>query len=95
MTVTWEHALTECETRLDAALAALEGGSPADIAPFSPPEIDGPLPAPLADRARACCARGEELDARLANELERVRRELRRLPRMPRAQRDSRFDAQA
>ena len=95
MTVTWEHALTECEDRLDAASAALERRAPGEVPAFSPPAVDGPLPADLVERARACSVRGEALEAKLAEELERVRQELRRLPRMPRAPRETRFEAQA
>lgn len=95
MTVTWEQALTDCEARLDAAAAALESGTPTAIAPFAAAEIEGPLPTGLAGRAQACSARGDELSARLADELERVRLELRRLPRMPRAEREPRFEVQA
>ena len=95
MSGTWEHALEECEARLDAASVALEQARPAAITPFSVPAVDGPIPAALVDRARACSARGEELSARAADELERIRRELRRLPRMPRAAGATRFEAQA
>ena len=85
MTITWEDALTDCESRLDAATAALELGKPAAIAPFSEAEIEGPLPAELRI----------ELEQRFAAELERVRTELRRLPRMPRVPAGTRFEAQA
>jgi len=95
MTLTWERTLADCEARLDAAAAALEQGAPTAIAPFSAPDVEGPIPAALADRARACFARGEALEERLALELGRLRAELRRLPRMPRAQGEARFDAQA
>jgi hypothetical protein len=95
VTVTWEDALADCESRLDAATAALELGKPVAIAPFSDAGISGPLPAELADRARACSERGLELEARFAVELERVRVELRRLPRMPRVPAGTRFEAQA
>jgi hypothetical protein len=95
LTVTWEQALAECEARLDAAAAALEDGAPPAVAPFAAPAVDGPFPASLADRARVCSERGDELQERLTSELERVRTELRRLPRMPRAQREAHFDAQA
>jgi hypothetical protein len=95
MTVTWEQALTECEARLDAAATALAKGTLASVVPFSPSEIDEPLPVALAERAQACATRGEELSERLAAELERIRLELRRLPRMPRAPRENRFEARA
>ena len=95
MTVTWEHALSECEARLDAASAALERRTAGEIPAFSPPAVDGPIPTELVERARACSDRGEALEATLAEELERVRQELRRLPRMPRAQSETRFNAQA
>ncbi len=92
MTVTWEHVLSDCEARLDAASSALELGLPAEVTPFSATEVAEPIPAELADRARVCVARGEALEAPLVNELERVRSELRRLPRMPRAEREARFE---
>jgi hypothetical protein len=95
VTVTWEDALADCESRLDTAAAALDLGKPVALAPFADPEIAGPLPAELAGRARACSERGLELEERLSGELERVRVELRRLPRMPRTQGEARFDAQA
>jgi hypothetical protein len=95
VTVTWERAIEECEARLDAATAALERRGPGQIAPFSAPEVDGPIPADLVERATACATRTDDLSAQLAEELERVRLELRRLPRMPRPQGEARFEAQA
>ena len=95
MTVTWEHALAECEARLDAASAAGERLPSGGIPAFAPPEVAGPIPEALVERARACSVRGEALQAELAEELERVRQELRRLPRMPRAQSETRFEVQA
>ena len=83
MTITWERALADCEARIDTALAGLERGEPVQIEPFSPDEIDGPLPVVLARRAPPCRDRGAELEERLERELERIRSELRRLPRMP------------
>jgi hypothetical protein len=87
---TWEDALAGCEARLDAAEAALEAGNPTEVAPFEPL-----IPAALVDRARQCATRSDELQTRLAAELERIRLELRRLPRMPPAPQEHRFDAQA
>jgi len=95
MTVPWERALDECEARLDAVTAALEAGTPAAVEPFSAPAVDGPVPAHLEGRAEECSTRGEELRARLEQELEDIRAELRRLPRMPRKPREVHFDAQA
>jgi hypothetical protein len=96
MTSTWEHALADCEARLDAAAAALDRGVlAAEIAPFSTPSVPGPLPAPLASWAQQLVDRGEELEQRLTSERERIRAELRRLPRMPSAAREARFEAQA
>jgi hypothetical protein len=94
VTATWEHALADCEARLDAAAAALDQGGPV-VAPFTAPEVEGPIPEYLAGRARACSERGDQLQARLQDELERIRAELRRLPRIPRAPREAHFDAQA
>ena len=51
MTVTWDQALTDCEARLDAAAKAFENGTLAAVDPFSPSEVDGPLPTALAERA--------------------------------------------
>lgn len=95
MTITWEQALEECEARLDAASGALERGTPNEVALFCAPDVDGPIPPALLDRARACSVRSDALSAQLADELERIRKELRRLPRMPRAERETRLDVQA
>jgi len=96
VTVAWERALSECEDRLDAASAALDNGrAPSEIAPFSAPTVADPIPAALAERARALVARGAALEKQLTDERERIRSELRRLPRMPRAPRETRFEAQA
>lgn len=95
MSGAWEHTLAECEARLDAATAALEQRAAVPVAPFSPPAVEGPIPESLAERARECAERGDRLQERLQDELERIRAELRRLPRMPRAQREAHFDAQA
>jgi hypothetical protein len=95
VTITWEEALADCEARLDAAVAALEAGRPVVTDDFETPDVDQTLPAGLVDRARTVARLSEELESRLADELERIRLELRRLPRLPRAQRESRFDVQA
>ena len=95
MTVTWELALADCEARLELAAAALASGTPTEITPFSAPELEGPLPEALVERAQACSTRGEELSERLGGDLERIRMELRRLPRMPRAPRETHFEAKA
>lgn len=92
---TWEDALAGCEARLDAAEATLEAGNPTEVAPFEPLAVEGLIPAALVDRARQCATRSDELQTRLAAELERIRLELRRLPRMPPAPQEHRFDAQA
>jgi hypothetical protein len=95
MTVSWEQALEACEARLEAASIALDQGAPVAVAAFSAPAVDGPIPAALAERARACSSRSDALSERLADELERVRLELRRLPRMPSAHSEARFEAKA
>ena len=95
MTATWEETLEQCEARLDAAVAALEQGTTPEVDTFSEPRVAGPIPPALADRARACSERGEELAELLARELERIRLELRRLPRMPAPQRDTHIDVSA
>jgi hypothetical protein len=91
----WEHAIAECEGRLLVADSALRNGDPAAVEPFAVPAVEGEIPSGLVDRARACADRGEALQAHLADELERIRRELRRLPRMPPTPPENRFDAQA
>ncbi len=72
----WIDALTAMEARLDAA----ERGEP--LAPFTPPEVEGALPAELAGRAEVVVARGAEVQERLEAESARIKRELRRMPRI-------------
>jgi hypothetical protein len=91
----WEQAIASCEARLDAACAALDNGDPRAIEPFVTPPVSGTIPDALLGRVRECASRGERLQGRLADELERIRRELRRLPRMPAVRPENRFDAQA
>jgi hypothetical protein len=91
----WEQAIASCESRLDAACAALDNGDPSPIVPFVTPPVSGTIPDALLGRVRECASRGEALQAQLAQELERIRLELRRLPRMPPARPENRFDAQA
>ncbi|MDQ1433299.1 MAG: hypothetical protein QOF59_115 [Actinomycetota bacterium] len=91
----WERAVAACERRLVVADSALRNGDPAAVEPFAVPPVEGEIPSALVDRARACADRGEALQAQLADELERIRRELRRLPRMPPTPPENRFDAQA
>jgi hypothetical protein len=92
----WEAALAECEARLDAAAAAPGArAGEAEIAPFTAPEVDGPLPAPLVDRARRIVERAEVLEHRLTDEQGRIRAELRRLPRLPPAVHQTSFDKRA
>jgi hypothetical protein len=92
---TWARAIAECEDRLVAADSRLRNGEPAVVEPFAAPAVEGTIPPALVERARACADRGEALLAQLAEEQERIRRELRRLPRMPPATPENRFDAQA
>ena len=91
----WERAIAECEGRLVRAEAASKNGDPAAVEPFGVPGVEGKIPSALVDRARACAARGTALQAQLADDMERIRRELRRLPRMPPVPPENRFDAQA
>jgi hypothetical protein len=91
----WEQAIASCEARLDAASAALDHGDLSVVAPFVTPPVTGTIPDALLGRVRECASRGEALQLRLADELERIRLELRRLPRMPPARPENRFDAQA
>jgi len=85
MTTSWEDTLDECEARLDAADAALAEGRPVAVDPFVEPEVANPIPAELEARARTLAARTDDLGARLAVELERVRSDVRRLPRFRRS----------
>jgi hypothetical protein len=93
--VTWEDALAELEARLVAAEAALELAEPAGMEPFEPPAVDGLLDPALADRARALLTRGEDLQARLEAERDRVRADLRRIPKLPASPGVSRFEVTA
>ena len=95
MTVAWEQAIAGIEANVDAAERALAAGTAPELAPFTPPALAEPLPAELADRARACRDRNDALAARIGGELDRIRSELRRLPRVPRSTHEARFDAQA
>jgi hypothetical protein len=101
VTTTWETLLAQCEQRLASAEALLVHSgaehlaAAAAVAAFEPPAPAGPLPYELAERARACAARGDALAASLAEELTNVRERLRRLPRVPRAVRETSFDAHA
>lgn len=95
MTIAWERALGDFEARIAAAERALDAGEPVTLDAFAEPPVEGPLPAPLLQRATACRDRGLALEERLAAELTRVRAELRRLPRVPRAGRETRFETRA
>jgi hypothetical protein len=95
VTTSWTGVLDECAARLDAAASALERGEAVAIAPFVPGLVPGPMPAELADRARALVERSAALERRLEAEQARLRDELRRLPRMPAAEREVHFEAKA
>jgi len=64
----WESALAALELDVDAAehLLALDHIADAPPNPWAPPAGLGPLPAPLADRARALVVRQVEVGRRLA-----------------------------
>ena len=64
----WAEALTELELDVDAAehLLALDHIADAPPERWAPPVGLGPLPAPLADRARALVVRQVEVGRRLA-----------------------------
>jgi hypothetical protein len=93
----WEHALSELEARLDAAEADLARPAPEReaLAPFVPPTVPGTLPPALLGRAERALARAVELERRLAEELERVRDEVRRIPRRPESPGRARFEVDA
>lgn len=91
MTDGWEQALSECEARLDAAADTRA----AEIAPFTVPEVNGPMPATLVGRARLIVDRAETVGHQLAAEQDRIRAELRRLPRLPPAPHTTSFDRRA
>jgi hypothetical protein len=79
---TWAAALDEFEealARYEAALALAGDVDPPP--PFTPPPVEGALPAALRGRANDLLARADELTARLRAEQERIRRHLARLPR--------------
>jgi hypothetical protein len=84
--VTWDDALATLEACLEAAESALELADPVGMEPFRAPPVDAPLDDDQADRARVLLARGEEVQARLEAERDRVRAELKHLPRMPATQ---------
>ena len=84
--MTWDDALATLEACLEAAESALELADPVGMEPFQAPPVAEPLDRDQADRARVLLARGEELQARLEAERDRVRAEFNRLPRMPASQ---------
>ena len=92
----WERALDELEARLELADAILDlNGEVEPLPPFATPPVDGPLPAPLAERARAALERSEALQARMEQEVERIRTELRGLPKLAPPPGRGRFEVDA
>lgn len=66
-TTAWEDALTALELDVEATERVLDHDHvPAPPDPWAPPTGLGPLPAELADRARALLARQVELSRRVA-----------------------------
>jgi hypothetical protein len=80
MSVTWEQALTDIEARLDALDQAFDSGDAAELE-FAPPDVDGPLPLALRDRAEAAATRTDALRARAEARTKDIKAELQRLPR--------------
>jgi hypothetical protein len=95
VTSSWTKVLDECDARLAAATAALDGGAKEPVAPFAGADVAEPLPSDLVERARDLVDRSEELEQRLRDEQDRLRTELRRMPRMPAASREVHFEAKA
>lgn len=80
----WDAALDRLQEDLDRAEAQLSAGSPAAGWPDGAclpvvPDLAGPLPEHLGDRARGLLARTDALAHRVAGELSRTGRELRQL----------------
>ncbi|NTW41024.1 MAG: hypothetical protein HGA44_14300 [Cellulomonadaceae bacterium] len=75
-TAAWDAALTALELDVDAAerMLALDHIADAPPDPWRAPQGLGPLPAPLADRARTLLARQIEIGQRLAEAAELSRR---------------------
>jgi hypothetical protein len=85
----WEQALDAIEDRLERTETQLARPGPSEIRPdverWSPPELDTPLPAHLADRVRSLLARTQEVSDRVRTAAERVRRERAAADRISRA----------
>jgi hypothetical protein len=81
----WDDALDAIERRLDGAGPdiALDDARAA----FEPPDVTGPLPAELWERATALLDRTNTLQTELEAELERIQSSLRRLGRPATAER--------
>ena len=93
--VTWDDALTTLEACVEAAESTLALADPVGMEPFVAPRVDAPLTPEQADRARALLMRGEEVQARLEAERDRIRGELNRIPRLPPKQGQSHFEVSA
>jgi hypothetical protein len=61
-TTTWDEVLDAYAARLDAQLAALAAGRPAEVEPFAPPPGLPPLPAALRARAEELLAQSVALE---------------------------------
>ncbi|MCU1487291.1 MAG: hypothetical protein JWN67_4037 [Actinomycetia bacterium] len=63
----WAVTLDDYEARLVAQRAALDAGGAGSLAPFVPPTDLGPLPEPLAERARRLLADAVDLEQELTD----------------------------
>ena len=87
MTLSWERSLDELEAHLAEAEALLRSPRPVEPTPWQPPALGplGPLPAELAERARALAERQSAVLDRLPIVLESVGRQRRVTDRFGRA----------
>jgi hypothetical protein len=70
----WETALDRLELDVILAERKLEDAEAPDLEPWDEPELVGPIPADLVDRARAILARQRAVRDRLAASAQDVRR---------------------
>lgn len=72
----WERALDRLEADVLVAEQVAAGQTPMELGPWSAPEPATPLPAHLAERARAVLQRQQQLLTTLPEAAARVRRQL-------------------
>jgi len=75
----WGAALDELELSLEESERLLGGGDPAEAlaaAPWSPPQLETPLPADLLERAQSLLARQQLLVARTMTAMNGARQNL-------------------